>query len=420
MVNSSKLNLAVNQLANLYIRAYYAYGWVRDIFQKDQLLQKLTAEFLQKAEAARVCCQNALKYMFENGIPFVLLDSTGKFDLDLSKVFSLEDEIKETIDELMKVAEDPSNESLKTFLQFLRQENGPELPKEEPIPFHSGPDNQNLEAGTLPGVNVQAKTPERMKSVLQNLADHKPSPVMSSPDSGIEEAGNKMSSSVSAHSIKKSGTLYQLKSKNSADLSNLLRQDPNPSEPNDSLSNENSVSEFSKSESSSSEPESRHERTIISSPSMAESDSEPEIATLPNIGGSNYKIIPTNKTSLELEREAKERSLKMDLLPGKQAAVPEHQIVEQHEKAKSMDELEALKSTSLENLTDKTFVRSEGVTTPDLALSGAKQNSGEFLAPKSIMILSSRNLKSVWIKQIVIELNKIHPEIRLFITRYFL
>ena len=95
MVNSSKLNLAVNQLANLYIRAYYAYGWVRDIFQKDQLLQKLTAEFLQKAEAARVCCQNALKFMFKNGIPFVLLDSTGKFDLDLSKVFSLEDEIKQ-------------------------------------------------------------------------------------------------------------------------------------------------------------------------------------------------------------------------------------------------------------------------------------------------------------------------------------
>jgi hypothetical protein len=112
---------AINQLANLYVRAFYAYSWVRDIFQQDPLLQNLTTEFIQKTEDAKNCCQKILDFLFENEIHFLLMESSGKLDTDLSNVFSMKKEIKKSLSNALREAEKEGDEKSRRFLESLSQ-----------------------------------------------------------------------------------------------------------------------------------------------------------------------------------------------------------------------------------------------------------------------------------------------------------
>jgi hypothetical protein len=343
--------------------------------------------------------------MFKNGIPFVLLDSTGNFDLDLSKVFSLKNEIKDAINESIRAAEDIQSESLKSFLNLLLRENVRNLGNEQLIQNNPGEDKQNLTAATPSGAN----TPEQMAAAV-----HNPSTIISSCDSGIEEksgtAEHKPSSSELTHYIRESETPDGFKGQNMTEQSKLDQLNQNASFLKDFVL-KNSSSEL---QSSSTESEISLETMVISSTSVTESNPELDMPTLLTTAGSNYKIIPTNKTSLEMENEIKELAAS----PGK----PEQQAVKQHRRPESLDKLEAVKDTSPKSIARKTPIVIEGeekpTTVPDMALPTEIQNYAEVLPPKSILILTSQNMDASWMSQIVLGLNKLHPEIKLFITRY--
>ena len=105
-LKSKRCYAALNHLANLYVRAYYAYGWLRDIFQKDDLLQDLSADYTEKTEETKKICQKILDFLFESKNAFQLQESSGHLEIDLFKVLSLKDGIRAATSEVLAIAEE--------------------------------------------------------------------------------------------------------------------------------------------------------------------------------------------------------------------------------------------------------------------------------------------------------------------------
>ncbi len=176
--SSTKCYDAINQLANLYVRAFYAYSWVRDIFRQDPLLQSLTTEFIQKTEDAKNCCQKILDFLFENKIHFLLMESSGKLDTDLSNVFEMKNEIKSSLANALHMAEEDGDEKSTKFLKSLcRKEEEPSDNDVKMTSLNDGPENQLHLSGdssvSSASVSAANSSPKSDNDSIAHLKDDK-------------------------------------------------------------------------------------------------------------------------------------------------------------------------------------------------------------------------------------------------------